>query len=102
MLVMDDLVKHIEWRTVLLERSLYGLYRHFDTGAKAAWFGENHFVDAHNIVSESGGIDLDCQLAERPGCQDGFSMERIFSAAICAPFNSTSGQNSGLASKREM
>src|SRR5512139_2526238 len=70
MVVMDDLVKHIEWRTVLFERAFDGLDGHFDTGAKAAWLGEKHFFDAHNIISESGGIVLDCQLAERPGQSD--------------------------------
>ena len=43
MLVVHDLVTHIDWRAEFLQRPLDDLDRAHDAGAKAARLGEYHF-----------------------------------------------------------
>jgi len=54
MLVMNDFVKHVERRAMLLQRTLNRLDRHLHAGAKAARFGQDNFFDRHSVVGESG------------------------------------------------
>jgi hypothetical protein len=41
-LVMHDLMPHIDWRAVLLQRTLHDLDGTHDRGTEAVWLGQDH------------------------------------------------------------
>ena len=53
-LIVDDLMKHVERRAMLRQGPIDALDCHFDAGTKAAGLGENHFFNRHKVVFESG------------------------------------------------
>ncbi len=46
--IMDNLMKYIERRAMLLKRPLYGRQSHFHTSAKTPGLGKNNLFDCHD------------------------------------------------------
>ena len=58
MLVVHDLMKHVERRAMFLKRALNGFDRHFHARTKAARLGEYDFFHGHIKRSHFAGGDL--------------------------------------------
>jgi hypothetical protein len=51
MLVMDDLVEHVEWRAMFLKRPLDGCQSHFHPCAKTPGLRKNNLLDCHDYLN---------------------------------------------------
>jgi len=63
-LVMDDLMKHVERRTVSLECTLNGLYGHLNASAESPRLGKYDFLNGHRTNFKSEVLPSCCQPAD--------------------------------------